>query len=89
MHDFDEYKMLESFEMDKLKHQVAISWHDIEISVMEERRGCMSRKPPRLKRKVLDKVSGYALPGDFISIIGPSGAGKTTLLNHLSGRLVS
>ena len=34
-------------------------------------------------------MSGSALPGDFISIIGASGAGKTTLLNHLSGRLTA
>ena len=38
---------------------------------------------------ILDGVSGCALPGQFISIIGASGAGKTTLLNHLSGRLIS
>jgi len=38
---------------------------------------------------ILDGVSGTALPGQFISIIGASGAGKTTLLNHLSGRLIS
>jgi ABC-type multidrug transport system ATPase subunit len=38
---------------------------------------------------ILDGVSGSALPGQFISIIGASGAGKTTLLNHLSGRLIA
>jgi len=38
---------------------------------------------------ILDGVSGCALPGQFISIIGASGAGKTTLLNHLSGRLIA
>jgi len=37
----------------------------------------------------LDNVSGSALPGQFLSIIGASGAGKTTLLNYLSGRLIS
>ena len=88
-HEFDKHQMLEAFEMDRLKHQVALSWHNVEISVKPERQGCLSRRPPAPKRKVLDKVSGYALPGDFISIIGASGAGKTTLLNHLSGRLLS
>jgi ABC-type multidrug transport system ATPase subunit len=38
---------------------------------------------------ILDNVSGSALPGQFLSIIGASGAGKTTLLNYLSGRLIS
>ena len=32
-------------------------------------------------------VSGYALPGQTLYIMGASGAGKTTLLNALSGRI--
>ena len=40
-------------------------------------------------RNILDGISGNALPGEFVSILGASGAGKTTLLNHLSGRLMA
>jgi ABC-type multidrug transport system ATPase subunit len=52
--------------------------------------GCCGRRKGDLEPKViLDNVSGSALPGQFLSIIGASGAGKTTLLNYLSGRLIS
>ena len=42
---------------------------------------------PEEPKPIIRGVSGSAVPGDFISIIGASGAGKTTLLNYLSGRL--
>lgn len=42
-----------------------------------------------MEKTIIDNISGSALPGQFISIIGASGAGKTTLLNFLSGRLIS
>jgi ABC-type multidrug transport system ATPase subunit len=32
-------------------------------------------------------VSGYALPGQVLYIMGASGAGKTSLLNILSDRI--
>jgi ABC-type multidrug transport system ATPase subunit len=39
--------------------------------------------------KVLKGVSGFALPGQTLYIMGASGAGKTSLLNIISDRASS
>jgi ABC-type multidrug transport system ATPase subunit len=36
--------------------------------------------------KILKGVSGFALPGQTLYIMGASGAGKTSLLNIISDR---
>uniref|UniRef100_A0A7S4I2L4 ABC transporter domain-containing protein n=1 Tax=Vannella robusta TaxID=1487602 RepID=A0A7S4I2L4_9EUKA len=38
-------------------------------------------------KQILSDVAGYAEPGKFLAILGPSGAGKTTLLNILCRRM--
>lgn len=39
------------------------------------------------RRKLLDSVSGYCVPGKLTALMGESGAGKTTLLNTLAQRI--
>lgn len=38
-------------------------------------------------RKILNSVTGYALPGHTHYIMGATGAGKTTMLNAIAGRI--
>jgi ATP-binding cassette, subfamily G (WHITE), member 2, SNQ2 len=58
------------------KSGAIFTWKDVEYTV-PYRGG---------ERKLLNKVSGYAKPGQIIALVGASGAGKTTLLNTLSQR---
>jgi ABC-type multidrug transport system fused ATPase/permease subunit len=37
--------------------------------------------------QILENVSGEAMPGRVLAIVGPSGAGKTSLLNALAQRV--
>ncbi|CAL9049680.1 unnamed protein product [Musa banksii] len=41
----------------------------------------------RQPKKLIDGLSGYAVPGRIMAIMGPSGSGKSTLLDSLAGRL--
>lgn len=43
-----------------------------------------SGRPPK---RLINGLTGYALPGRIMAIMGPSGSGKSTLLDSLSGVL--
>ena len=42
----------------------------------------------RQPKKLIDGLSGYAVPGRIMAIMGPSGSGKSTLLDSLAGLLL-
>ncbi|KAL3715787.1 hypothetical protein ACJRO7_007522 [Eucalyptus globulus] len=39
------------------------------------------------KRKLLNRLSGYAQTGRILAVMGPSGSGKSTFLDSLAGRI--
>ncbi|CAI0422256.1 unnamed protein product [Linum tenue] len=64
---------------------VALTWKDLSVRVV-------GGAPPEKKgrsRSILKGITGYALPGELLAIMGPSGSGKSTLLDALAGRLNS
>jgi ABC-type lipoprotein export system ATPase subunit len=46
----------------------------------------VSESNPTGKLKLLNKVNGFAKPGQMVALMGTSGAGKTTLLDVLAQR---
>jgi ABC-type multidrug transport system ATPase subunit len=59
---------------------------NIEIDLTWENLKCTVKSFDTTKQ-ILKGISGYALHGEFLVLMGSSGAGKTTLLNILSRRL--
>lgn len=45
------------------------------------------KKKKKTGVQILENVSGEAMPGRVLAIVGPSGAGKTSLLNALAKRV--
>jgi ABC-type multidrug transport system ATPase subunit len=55
----------------------------VATSPEEQKQGLGAEKP----FKVLKNLTGHALPGQTMYIMGASGAGKTSLMNALSDRI--
>ncbi|XP_043601120.1 protein brown-like isoform X4 [Bombus pyrosoma] len=70
-----------------------IVWDNLAVSVPQERDFLKIVWRKFRKRRyeenlsILRGVSGYAVTGNLIAIMGPSGAGKTTLLAALAGKI--
>ncbi|XP_010258617.1 PREDICTED: ABC transporter G family member 11-like [Nelumbo nucifera] len=59
---------------------IFLTWEDLWVTVSNGKTKC---------RSLLQGLTGYAQPGEFLAIMGPSGCGKSTLLDALAGRLSS
>ncbi|RWW23872.1 hypothetical protein GW17_00011868 [Ensete ventricosum] len=55
---------------------VFLTWEDLWVSAPDRNGGRVS---------ILAAITGYARPGEVLSIMGPSGCGKSTLLDALAG----
>ena len=56
---------------------VEIEWQNIKVTV------------PKSDKVILDNVSGRAMAGQFLAVMGSSGAGKTTFMNVLTHRNIN
>ena len=72
---------------------VTLSWTDLNCSIPASKASRKGASGANLLddigggagKRILDHVSGVALPGRLTAIMGPSGGGKTSLLNALAG----
>ncbi|CAL5035409.1 unnamed protein product [Urochloa decumbens] len=55
-----------------------LTWQDISVTAVDEK---------GTRKVILDRITGYARPGQVLALMGASGSGKTTLLDTLCGRL--
>ncbi|CAK8992170.1 unnamed protein product [Durusdinium trenchii] len=61
----------------EMPNSVRVDWNDV---------GLVATMKGVEDKHILRKVSGFAVPGELLAIMGPSGAGKTSLLNCLAVR---
>lgn len=68
---------------------VKLSFQNVEMDIETKLTRAQAKKYgiKYAETKVLKGVSGYALPGQTVFIMGASGSGKTSLLNILSDRI--
>jgi ATP-binding cassette, subfamily G (WHITE), eye pigment precursor transporter len=71
------------------KNPVKLSWENLnyEVEIKVSAQEASNSGKSSYKQQIIKNVSGYAMPGQALFIMGASGAGKTSLLNILSDRV--
>lgn len=72
------YQLLSVSERSHHCPQVTLSFSSLNCEIFDARR--------KVNRKVLNDLTGVALPGRIMAIMGPSGAGKTTFIDIIAQR---
>ncbi|KAL3984547.1 ABC-2 type transporter family protein [Acanthocheilonema viteae] len=66
----------------------SVTWIDVTVKVPLAKKSLLKClkivRESRKTKTILNKVSGYAMPGTTLAIMGSSGTGKTVLLNALT-----
>ena len=77
----------ESQEISKrARNPIKLTWNNLNFKVKIEKENAEGKKEVK-EQSIIKDVSGYAMPGQTLYIMGASGAGKTSLLNILSDRI--
>lgn len=73
----------------KKSHPVKLTFDNLEfeVNVKYSKEEALKLGKSMGRQKIIKNVSGFALPGESLYIMGSSGAGKTSLLNILSDRI--
>lgn len=65
-------------ELEETGRGVLLTWQGVSVTAVDEK---------GRSKVILERINGYARPGQVLALMGASGSGKTTLLDTLSGKM--